>query len=133
MGSLPVGSTSDAHPLSLTLYLAMAMGVIAFIAFLLLPSSRRVGVELYTWSAIYPAYLLAVVQLGTSLARYAILAFPVAPMLVGLVPRPPRRARAWLMILIGAGAVLQAAWLWEIWRYVGGDLLRRHHKWPFDP
>ncbi len=111
---------SDAHQFDLPVYVAAGVAVTAFVVLMVLPSARRLGAELYTWAVAYPAYLAAVAQLGSSLARFALLAFPLAPVLVGVVPAPPKRARLWLVSLLVLLAGLQVAWLWFVWRFVEG-------------
>lgn len=101
---------------------ALALASVAGVVVLLLcPAGRRLGTELWWWSAAYAGYLVAVSDLISSLFRFLLLAFPLATVVVGLVPQPSRRARAWLIALVVLGVALQVVWVWEVWAYDGGE------------
>ena len=90
------------------LYAALAVAALA--AFLTAaavgPWSARLPLELRLWMLAYPAYLAVVLDVGTSLVRYAVPLFPLALVLIGGgLARIPR----WWPILAG---VLVAASLW---------------------
>ncbi|MBO1751896.1 hypothetical protein J4G33_08785 [Actinotalea sp. BY-33] len=82
--------------------------------------ARRVGPELSAWTGAYAAYLLVVVEPGTSLVRFSLLAFPVAVMvaLVVLDLGRPWARRLALAGLVTAGVVAQVAWVALLWRLV---------------
>lgn len=82
--------------------------------------SRRLGPELWVWSAAYVLYLAGVGDLISSQLRFLLLAFPLAIVLVAL---PPLRApawvgRAWTTVLLLGLAVGQVAWVWTVWMQV---------------
>ncbi|WP_250446342.1 hypothetical protein [Actinotalea sp. C106] len=82
--------------------------------------ARRVGPELSAWTGAYAAYLLVVVEPGTSLVRFATLAFPVAAVVaLGVLDlgRPWVRRLA-VGGLVAAGLVAQVAWVALLWRLV---------------
>jgi hypothetical protein len=78
---------------------------------------RRLGPVLQGWAAGYLLYLLAVVEPGTSVLRFLLLAFPVAGVLaqLALAARRPRLALTTLLVL---GVLGQAGWIGLIWRLV---------------
>lgn len=78
---------------------------------------RRFGPELQGWTAGYFAYLVAVVEPGTPLVRFLVLAFPVAGVAAAWVLRARRRRLA-LVVLLLLGVAGQVAWVACIWRLV---------------
>lgn len=102
----------DFSPLGVAITVA-SVGLV--VALLVLPAGRRLGPELWTWSATYVAYLAAVGDLISSQIRFLLLAFPLAAALVGLVTRPRWAARTWLAVLLVGLAVAQVAWVWTVW------------------
>ncbi|GIG28613.1 hypothetical protein Cma02nite_12130 [Cellulomonas marina] len=82
---------------------------------LLLPAARRLAPELRAWPAAYVLYLAAVVEPGSSTARFLLLAFPYAAVVAGLVTRPAVARRAWLAAVVVLSLVLQAVWVLTIW------------------
>lgn len=85
---------------------------VAGVAILTAWSQRRFwGVEMATWAAFYPLFVLAVTPPTTGLLRYLLLAFPFGLLFVGtpLTPRPRRIA----LIIIGCAffLVLQVVWV----------------------
>lgn len=97
-------------PVALAALLAVAVAV------LLSPPARRLGPELWAWTAGYGAYLVGVVEPGTSLVRFGLLAFPLGAVVAGAVRRRGPASRAWLALVLALGAALQVAWTWELWR-----------------
>ena len=81
------------------------------------PPARRLGPELWTWTAAYGAYLVGVVEPGTSLVRFGLLAFPLAAVVAGAVTAPgggpPGLARRGAR---GRASLGQVAWTWGLWR-----------------
>ena len=77
----------------------------------------RMGLELHAWTAGYLAYLVGVLEPGTSLVRFLLLAFPLAGAIaqVALRSRWPRTALAMVVLL---GVVGQVAWVGLLWRLV---------------
>lgn len=78
---------------------------------------RRLGPELHAWTIGYAGFLVAVVEPGTSLVRFALLAFPAWAALATAV-LGTRRPRAWAAALVGLGMIGQAAWIALLWRLV---------------
>jgi hypothetical protein len=83
------------------------------------PWASALGVELRAWCLAYPAYLAVVLDPFTSIFRYALPLFPlVAVVLGGAWSRRPARwlaTRTW--VLVAAGTVGQAAWIWKLLVY----------------
>ena len=97
----------------------LAVGaVVGIIALLLSPAGRRLGVELWTWTAVYVLFLATVGDVISSQLRFLLLAFPLAIALVGLIPRPRWAARTWTGVLIVGFAVGMVAWVWTVWMQV---------------
>jgi hypothetical protein len=97
--------------------LVAGAGIAVVLALLATRSARRLGPELWTWSAGYLGYLIAVVEPGPSLARFLLLAFPMAAASAGLVTEPARWRRAWLAVLMVVMLVLQVVWVRQIWLF----------------
>ncbi|WP_135848868.1 hypothetical protein [Serinibacter arcticus] len=97
---------------------ALVLGLLALAVFSRSHPARRIGVELWVWCAAYILYLAAVGDLISSQLRFLLLAFPLAIVLVALVPRPGWAARAWTGLLVAGLAVGQVAWVWTVWMQV---------------
>ncbi len=124
VGRMLTGLGIDLSPavLRTVTVLAVLAALALIVTLLALPAGRRTGPELTAWSAGYLGYIAAVVEPGSSLARFLLLAFPMAAVSVGLVTRPPWARRAWLAGLIVVMALLQAYWVYDIWTYgIGQD------------
>ncbi|MCU1430993.1 MAG: hypothetical protein JWP95_98 [Actinotalea sp.] len=80
-------------------------------------SMRRLGPELQAWTAGYLGYLLVVLEPGTSLVRFLLLAFPLAGVLAGPAVRS-RHPRTAVVLLVLLGTVAQVAWVSLLWRLV---------------
>lgn len=78
---------------------------------------RRLGPELWGWTAAYLAYLLVAIEPGTSLLRFLLLAFPIAAVVAAAALRA-RRWRAALTTVLAVAAVTQVAWVALVWRLV---------------
>ena len=78
---------------------------------------RLLGPELWGWTTGYLAYLLVAIEPGTSLVRFLVLAFPIAPVLALLALRAVRWRVALAALLVGA-AISQVAWVAMVWRLV---------------
>lgn len=92
---------------------ALAVGALAvfLVAAAAGPWAARLPPELRLWMVAYPAYLAAVLDVGTSLIRYAVPLFPLALVLIGGgLRRPPR----WWPLLAGV-VVLALVWLQYRW------------------
>jgi hypothetical protein len=76
---------------------------------------RPFGAELTGWTAGYFAYLLAVIEPGTSVLRFLLLAFPVAGVAAAWALRARRRA-LFLTVLLVVGVISQVVWVVSIWR-----------------
>lgn len=99
-----------AHP---RLYALLAVLLLA--AFLVLaavgPWASRLPMELRVWMVAYPAYLFVVLDVGTSLIRYALPLFPLALVLIGGGLRRIPRWWPWLAAALALGFVyLQLRW-----------------------
>ncbi|MGV8965909.1 MAG: hypothetical protein ACOH2F_06480 [Cellulomonas sp.] len=88
----------------------------AFVALLLCPPARRLGPELRAWPAAYLAYLVGVVEPGTSLGRFLLLAFPVAAITAGMVRSEAGRRRVWVASIVVVMVLCQVGWVWALWR-----------------
>jgi hypothetical protein len=87
--------------------------VVLFVALALSPMTRTWGVEVRTWFAIYPIFLLFVAGVHTGTFRYLLLAFPLALLMVGS-PEPgtvPRRRATLVMVVCLISLALQAPWV----------------------
>ncbi|CAL8971830.1 hypothetical protein CELL_01138 [Cellulomonas sp. T2.31MG-18] len=91
--------------------------VLGMFAMLASRSARRLGAELYVWSAAYLVYILSVGDIIFSLVRFFLLAFPFGVVALGLETGDRPRARRWPVVLLGVSAVLQVAWIWTVWKY----------------
>ena len=101
----------DVGPVAVVLLVAIAVGLLAA------RPVRRLGAELWGWTAGYLGYLFVAVEPGTSLGRFALLAFPV----VGALAQPAlgsRHPRAAVGALVVLGVVGQVAWIGLVWRLV---------------
>lgn len=88
-------------------------------AVVLSPWLRRLGAEPWAWTAGYLGYLVLVLEPGTSLVRFSLLAFPVAAATaLALEPLPARRRRAAVVGLLLLGLLAQVAWVALLWRLV---------------
>jgi hypothetical protein len=80
------------------------------------PWATRLGPELRTWCLAYPAYLALVLDPFTSIFRYALPLFPLVAVVLdaGWVDRAARWLAARTAVLVAAGVVGQAAWIWKL-------------------
>ncbi len=104
------------HPRLMALVAVLALAAL-LIAAAVGPWATRLPVELRVWMLAYPAYLAAVLDVGTSLVRYAVPLFPIALILVG---GGLRRLPRWWPVLAGA---LIALSLWAQWHWTMGLLV----------
>ncbi len=95
----------------LVLIVAAALAVVAVRA------AWRLGPELGGWTGGYFAYLVAVIEPGTSLVRFGVLAFPVAAAAAAWALRRHRWALA-LAALLVVGVASEVAWVACLWRLV---------------
>jgi hypothetical protein len=92
---------------------ALVLLVVLFVAVALSPLTRTWGVEVRTWFAIYPIFLLFVAGVHTGMFRYLLLAFPLPLLLIGS-PQPgtiPRKRAAVVVIVSVVGLALQVPWV----------------------
>lgn len=94
----------------------LAGGFGLVVACLVVPAAWRLGNELHTWPAAYLLYIAAVIEPGSSLARFLLLAFPLAAVTAGVVRRPPVARRLWFAGVIVVMLALQLVWVWNMWR-----------------
>ena len=97
----------------------LALGAVLAVGVLTVTSRslRRLGPELWGWTAGYLGYLLVAIEPGTSLLRFLLLAFPVAAVaaLPALRSSRPRAALAGVLV---TALLTQAAWVALVWRLV---------------
>ena len=101
----------DAWPLVVVPAVAFTAAVI------LAPSAFRLGRELHAWAAAYVVYIAGVVEPGSSLARFLILAFPLGAATAGAVGRTRRGRAAWLAFVVALMLGLQVLWVRQIWLF----------------
>lgn len=89
----------------------LALGVLAVLV------TRRFGAELTVWTGGYLLYLLGAIEPGSSLARFLLLAFPVAAGLAGIALRARHRLLG-LAAIVVLGVAGQIAWVTLLWRLV---------------
>ena len=94
---------------------AMVAGFGLMAAVLLVPAAWRLGPELHAWSAAYVLYIVAVIEPGSSLARFLLLAFPLGAVTAGAVRRPPWARRTWFVAVLVVMLALQALWIRQMW------------------
>jgi hypothetical protein len=91
----------------------LALLVVVFAVAALSPLTRTWGVEVRSWFAIYPIFLLFVAGVHTGMLRYLLLAFPLALLLVGS-PEPgalPRKRAALVGVVSAVALALQVPWV----------------------
>ena len=91
----------------------VALLVVLFLVMAISPITRTWGVEVRTWFAIYPIFLLFVAGVHAGVFRYLLLAFPLALLMVGSPEREtiPRK-RATLVVAVSViSLALQVPWL----------------------
>lgn len=107
------------RPVVVAAWVAAAVAVAALLA---RPAGRGLGPEMVAWVAGYLGYLAAVLDPATSsLVRFGLLAFPLVPAVIGLVPGPSGRRRVWVAVLTVTCVAGQFLWLWWVWRFTVGD------------
>ena len=85
------------------------------VAVLVVPAAWRLGRELHAWSAAYLLYIAAVVEPGSSLARFLLLAFPLGAVTAGVVTRPAAARRWWFGAVVVLMLGLQVLWVCQMW------------------
>jgi hypothetical protein len=93
-------------------------------AVILAPSAFRLGRELHAWGAAYVLYIAAVVEPGSSMARFLLLGFPLGAATAGVVWRTRRARLAWLAFVLLLMLGLQVLWVRQMW------LFNPHGDWP---
>jgi hypothetical protein len=91
----------------------LALLVVLLVALALSPLTRTWGVEVRTWFAIYPVFLLFVAGVHTGVLRYLLLAFPLALLMIGSPPPDtiPRKRAALVVMVSVVGLALQVPWV----------------------
>jgi len=92
---------------------ALALLAVLLVVLALSRATRTWGVEVRTWFAIYPIFLLFVAGVHTGMLRYLLLAFPLALLMIGS-PQPgtiPRGRAALVMSVCVIGLALQVPWV----------------------
>lgn len=77
------------------------------------PGHRLLAPELQAWTVGYWLYLVAVVYPGSSVVRFALLAFPLGAAAVAIA-----RSRWWVAGVILAGLGGQVVWVFTVWRFM---------------
>ena len=95
----------------------LVLAVAALLAVVAVRAAWRLGPELGGWVGGYFAYLVAVIEPGTSLVRFGVLAFPVAAAAAAWALRQGRWAVA-LAVLLVVGVLSEVAWVACLWRLV---------------
>ena len=95
--------------------LVVSLSFALVIAVLVVPAAWRLGKELHAWAAAYIVYIAAVVEPGSSLARFLLLAFPLAAVTAGVVTRPPAARRWWFGAVVVLMLGLQVLWVRQMW------------------
>ena len=93
--------------------IGLALLVVLFVVLALSKLSRTWGVEVRTWFAIYPIFLLFVAGVHTGMLRYLLLAFPLALLMIGS-PEPgtiPRKRTALVVTVCVISLLLQIPWV----------------------
>ncbi|GCD21740.1 hypothetical protein CTKZ_33020 [Cellulomonas algicola] len=94
----------------------LVAGFALVVAVLLVPAAWRLGNELHAWPAAYLLYIAAVIEPGSSLARFLVLAFPLGAVTAGVVTRPAAARRLWFTGVLVLMLALQLVWVWNMWR-----------------
>jgi len=91
----------------------LALLVVLFVVVALSRLTRTWGVEVRTWFAIYPIFLLFVAGVHAGMFRYLLLAFPLALLMVGSPePRTIPSKRATLVVAVSViSLALQVPWV----------------------
>jgi len=91
----------------------LAVLVVLFVVVAVSPLTRTWGVEVRTWFAIYPIFLLFVAGVHAGIFRYLLLAFPLALLMVGSPePRTIPSKRATLVVAVSViSLALQVPWV----------------------
>jgi hypothetical protein len=95
--------------------LVVGLGFALVLAVLVVPAAWRLGNELHTWAAAYVVYIAAVVEPGSSLARFLLLAFPLGAVTAGVVTRPAAARRWWFGAVLVLMLGLQVLWVRQMW------------------
>ena len=77
----------------------LALLTLLLVALALSPLTRTWGVEVRTWFAIYPIFLLFVAGVHTGILRYLLLGFPLSLLVVGS-PEPDTIPRRRILIVV---------------------------------
>lgn len=91
----------------------VALLVVLFLALALSPLTRTWGVEVRTWFAVYPIYLLFVAGVHAGVLRYLLLAFPLGLLMIGS-PGPGtvlRKRAAVVATVCAVSLALQIPWV----------------------
>ena len=93
----------------------MIAGFALVLAVLVVPAAWRLGNELHSWAAAYVVYIAAVVEPGSSIARFLLLAYPLGAVTAGVVTRPPVGRRWWFACVVLLMLGLQILWVAQMW------------------
>ncbi|MBO3086445.1 hypothetical protein [Cellulomonas fengjieae] len=93
----------------------VALSFALVIAVLVVPAAWRLGRELHAWAAAYIVYIAAVVEPGSSLARFLLLAYPLGAVTAGVVTRPAAARRWWFGAVLVLMLGLQVLWVRQMW------------------
>jgi hypothetical protein len=91
----------------------LALLVVLLVVVAVSTATRTWGVEVRTWFAVYPIFLLFVAGVHTGMFRYLLLAFPLALLMIAS-PQPdaiPRKRAALVVTVSVVSLALQAPWV----------------------
>jgi hypothetical protein len=106
----PLAGMLASSPTLLTITVAALLG--AALTLWLLPGRRRWGPELTGWAISYPLYIFAVSSATFSVARYLLLAFPLALLWAPDTESDTQRRRQHLVVGVLAVSGLALQWVW---------------------
>ena len=131
MKAWPGFTSSPLHPPWVAAFvdagpLAWVLGVLLVVAFALVMSRRSTrswGPELWGWTVAYCSYIVLSTGATSSIARYLLLAFPFALVVVPEAAGPDQVRRRWVVVgaFVAVGLVAQWFWVREFLVLAGPD------------
>jgi len=93
--------------------IGLALLVVLFVVLALSQLTRRWGLEVRAWFAIYPIFLLFVAGVHTGMLRYLLLAFPLGLLMIGSTEPGviPRKRAALVGAVCAVSLALQIPWV----------------------
>lgn len=102
----------------------LVLGVGGLLGGLIAARCRTLAPELRTWAIAYPAYMILAQQPYLGFARYLVLDFPLAVVLLGPTDGSRLRARLgrpWVLAILAVMFTLQVWWITNVWLYDGSN------------